>query len=94
MTASKLCHSWANRMKIFYLEVGYVTRQMSYPTTFKNKSKSHDLLNMLGGTTALQTHSTYTVTQFNGTTALQTHSTHAVTQFNGTTALQTHSTLL
>jgi len=55
-----------NRMKSFYLQVGYVTRQMSYPATFKNKSKSQDLLNMLGGTTALQTHGTYTVIRFNG----------------------------
>jgi hypothetical protein len=38
-------------MKSFYLQVGYVTRQMSYTTSFKNQSNSYELLNILGGTT-------------------------------------------
>jgi hypothetical protein len=55
-----------NQTKSFYLQFGYVTRQMSYLTYFKNQSKSHDPLNMFSGTTAIRTHSTCTVIQFSG----------------------------
>jgi len=49
-----LLGKWSpDRMKSFYLQVVYVTRQMSYTTSFKIKSKSYDFLNMLGGTTGV-----------------------------------------